>query len=770
MEKLYKKKQNRSIVLYAIATITLLCSVILVMVANVYKTAENEAFEKLHMETAQIKRDITLQMYSDRENLVIMSNFASKLYEDGEGYELLFNSFEEIGLFEDVRILQPDNRFITQYGAVPSGDLIFEDEVKKGTYISDRVTDLVNQEKEVVRSAVPVTDKNGKTVAIIYGIIDLQKFEDRYIDDVRALGADLFVIEQESGKFVIDTKREGFGLVSELARTNFEDGYSYEQMASGLSSGDKGFASFDSIVTGQKLYAHFSPLEFAKWEIMMAKPASSVFEVARRTGGYMLLMAAILVFIMLCYVAFVVGMERRNLAVSVIASTVKKRLLEINQNMDRMSDALKLMTEFANARSAFFVDNYGEDRNYVSPKYRDKMLTGKDREFFIKKIDEYLIEKQSKHGTNVYITSIKPNDELKENYSELCEFMHNHEIRSIHIASVTHNNRNNSVIGVINAQDKQITVLLKDIAVCFSMAVYNKRYLTDTESMAITDALTGVANRLAYKNDIKVFENTDVERFTCIYIDVNELNFYNNKYGHAAGDQMLVYIAEVLTEEFGDSNIYRMGGDEFLIFTCGISRDEIENRMARANVKIKEMKYNISIGIKKRSEGMGMEELVNEAEKRMYIQKARYYQNKDEARIESTIRKGNTRVIKSGIREIDAYLSILKNRHYGVFEVSMDQDSGSSIIAPTGLFDMSVDENRFSDVIKQYIHDFVKPEFHRNLRNFIQYDVVRNQLEENIIPKISYYKKDGTAVKLSIWPVDGDEGETMWIFEKEDNI
>ena len=57
-----------------------------------------------------------------------------------------------------------------------------------------------------------------------------------------------------------------------------------------------------------------------------------------------------------------------------------------------------------------------------------------------------------------------------------------------------------------------------------------------------------------------------------------------------------------------------------------------------------------------------------------------------------------------------------------------------------------------------------------NLRNFIQYDVVRNQLEENIIPKISYYKKDGTAVKLSIWPVDGDEGETMWIFEKEDNI
>ena len=133
MEKKYRKRQNRNVLFFAFVTITLLCSVILAMIASVYKSAENEAFEKLHMETAQFKQDITLQMYSDRENLVIMSNFAAKLHEDGESYQLLFNSFEEIGLFEDVRILLPDNSFVTKNGAVPSGDLIFKEEVKKGT-------------------------------------------------------------------------------------------------------------------------------------------------------------------------------------------------------------------------------------------------------------------------------------------------------------------------------------------------------------------------------------------------------------------------------------------------------------------------------------------------------------------------------------------------------------------------------------------------------------------------------------------------------------
>ena len=105
----------------------------------------------------------------------------------------------------------------------------------------------------------------------------------------------------------------------------------------------------------------------------------------------------------------------------------------------------------------------------------------------------------------------------------------------------------------------------------------------------------------------------------------------------------------------------------------------------------------------------------------------------------------------------------------GVIMVSAEHDRFSQIIAPKELFALSIDEGKFSDIIKQYIHDFVKPEYHRNLRNFIQSDVIQNQLDENIIPMISYCERDGKAIKLSIWPVDKSAGETIWVFEKEDN-
>ena len=217
MEKAYRIKHNLKVILCALLTVVLLCSAIFIMVTQVYVAYSQESYEMLHMETRQIKRDINLQMNSDRENLITMANFAGQLYDEGEGFGLLFKSFEAIGLFEDVRILLPDNSFVTKMGTAPSsGELSFDEETKKGAYISGRVGDLVHTDKMVVRSAVPVTAKDGKIVAILYGIINLQSFENRYLDDVRDMGGDLFVIEQGNGNFIIDTKRENFGHVTEL--------------------------------------------------------------------------------------------------------------------------------------------------------------------------------------------------------------------------------------------------------------------------------------------------------------------------------------------------------------------------------------------------------------------------------------------------------------------------------------------------------------------------------------------------------------------------
>ena len=54
--------------------------------------------------------------------------------------------------------------------------------------------------------------------------------------------------------------------------------------------------------------------------------------------------------------------------------------------------------------------------------------------------------------------------------------------------------------------------------------------------------------REGLRADILVFDEENPEDFSCIYIDVNELHIRNNKYGHAAGDEMLIFIANSLKE------------------------------------------------------------------------------------------------------------------------------------------------------------------------------------------------------------------------------
>lgn len=77
--------------------------------------------------------------------------------------------------------------------------------------------------------------------------------------------------------------------------------------------------------------------------------------------------------------------------------------------------------------------------------------------------------------------------------------------------------------------------------------------LNKTELAATTDSLTEALNRVSYKKDILKIDEEKPKEFSCIYIDVNKLHIRNNKYCHAAGDEMLIYIANTLKEVFLDT-------------------------------------------------------------------------------------------------------------------------------------------------------------------------------------------------------------------------
>ena len=92
-----KKKKMKSILnrrlVYSIIAAIILSAICLTSIFSVYNNSIEDNYEQLHLQTKQFKKDIKLQMESDHENLITMSRFAEKLYENGEDFDLLYKSF-----------------------------------------------------------------------------------------------------------------------------------------------------------------------------------------------------------------------------------------------------------------------------------------------------------------------------------------------------------------------------------------------------------------------------------------------------------------------------------------------------------------------------------------------------------------------------------------------------------------------------------------------------------------------------------------------------
>lgn len=765
MAKTYRRsgrKQNN--LLYTIIASVLICTLLLSMVASLYSQAEAEAYEMLHIQTKQIKDDLILQLKSDQENLSTMASFASKLNARGEDYTIMFDSFKPIGLYSRIGILTPECKFITKDGTIDLSDRMnFEQEVSLGAHITGRTYSYSVPDEQVVRASVPFY-VNGRPAGIMYGIVKIEDINNKYRNMAGELGAQLFVYDKSTGKYVIDTFSDQPGEVSELKDRKYNDGSSYDM----LMKHPNGFLSFKSIRTGENLYVHFSTIDDLNWTILLGRYETIVFEAAHKMTHRLALVFMAILTIIILYILLVLKGEREKNKVNEESSAIRKLLLEINENYTNITEATKKIKEFSVARSAFYVDTDGEDFFYIKPSLKDKVLGAEEKAYFHSELFKYSSHVDSGDDSAITIMQIIPNRHLEKTNPELYSFMLKHEIKDVTFAIITDKNNHVGILGTINPARSSITRrLLDDVAVCFSIAIYNKKHLSNTELAATTDSLTGAYNRVSYKKDIVVFDRKKPEDFSCIYIDVNELHLINNKYGHAAGDEMLIYIANTLKEVFFGQHVYRMGGDEFLVFAENTPQDIVKESIVTFNYKINQAGYHVALGLSYRSQNNNCEEMVREAELRMYDAKARYYQTKDKERIEENS-SNNFTYIKTGIREIDTMISVLKEHYNGIYRVSLDSDSAHRILMPSYL-GYKENEKHFSKLITRYVNDAVHPDFRRAVMSFLNFETIKSQIAEGETPAITYKKSQGDTVTLSIYNLSDDKAdinETLWVFSK----
>ena len=159
-----------------------------------------------------------------------------------------------------------------------------------------------------------------------------------------------------------------------------------------------------------------------------------------------------------------------------------------------------------------------------------------------------------------------------------------------------------------------------------------KRELAEKQKLAERDMLTGLLNRNSYEKNVLEYPGRCRESVTCIYVDVNGLHTLNDSKGHAAGDEMLRTVAGALRDRFDEKDVYRIGGDEFVVFARDEALESIRDKLGEAQHDLTERGYHVSVGLCRQERPVDMDSLVKEAETHMYAEKDRYYQETGEVR------------------------------------------------------------------------------------------------------------------------------------------
>ena len=153
--------------------------------------------------------------------------------------------------------------------------------------------------------------------------------------------------------------------------------------------------------------------------------------------------------------------------------------------------------------------------------------------------------------------------------------------------------------------------------------------------LATLDELTMISNRRGFialaQHALNISRRKDYPA-SLVFLDLDQFKQINDQYGHAEGDKVLIVFAEAIKNTFRDSDIYaRLGGDEFVVLLTDTSVELVGDILNRLDTVIKDynstaqrgyhINYSSGLAIYDSNKHKSIDDLLDEADKRMYVHK-----------------------------------------------------------------------------------------------------------------------------------------------------
>ncbi len=769
-KKAAKTKKDRQL-LSMVLLIGILAVILVAFFVRYYQLERQGCVTRLEEHTQTAGSQIMATVDRSRSYLNKISNivYARCMLSEADGRSIL-ESLEDMDLISRLELILPDGTLYTSSGIRKDPTLSYKKllESEDGG-ATRRALDQLSPDQQIIRLYAPVL-KGGRTVAIISGVIPMDRLSSHFTVAAYDHQAKLFLMESETGNYLIDPDHDRPGNLRDVENYLFTSGYSKEQFYREVRTGESGFTVMRSPNANDNDYFCYSSVGFQDWVVMLSVKENIAFAQSETVMVLFIIMIGLVSGLSMAFLLWFFRDLRRRQARTELQLRGGTYMLEVQQTLFRAhidpGAFEQALLEIANYLTADAVAYYTLSAD-GSLLLQD--VAGSTTKVPPKKADFQSFFPQTAKSllASGRFFSNRPFLWGDEDWRSAREI----GIRNMMLVRIDSLDGKDP-LGMLCAVNPDVlwnsTEPLDQVSLTFTMAVENRQNYQTLAYISQVDELTGLMNRNSYHARLDTLTAMEGGTVGCVYIDANGLHEINNHLGHDAGDEMLRSVADALLASFDKKDIFRLGGDEFAVLVTAMSQEDLDRKAKAVGEAVEKCGYTVSVGVEWRRGEFQVSAIVAAAEAAMRKNKAEFYASKGGER---QMRNLNTRLEQtlSAKRDADTLLSYLAPNLLGVYFVDPEKDACRSIIAPP-YFDQALKETqyRFHAAMELYISQQVRPDDQALLRQCCDYDYILPLLQKEGPQERRFRKNDGTEVILKVRHPSrsGDNtAELIWLFQ-----
>ena len=171
-------------------------------------------------------------------------------------------------------------------------------------------------------------------------------------------------------------------------------------------------------------------------------------------------------------------------------------------------------------------------------------------------------------------------------------------------------------------------LIIIGLIVLFIKAKNRKKKVKITDRHKYTDMLTSLKNRNYLNMKMQEWEDCEVFPQSIVMVDLNNVKYVNDNYGHEEGDQLIIKAAGILVNtQLENSEIIRTDGNEFLIYLVGYSERQISTYTKKLSKEMRNLphEFGAAVGYSMITDEIKtLDDAINEATLEMITNKEEY--------------------------------------------------------------------------------------------------------------------------------------------------